>query len=133
MLSQQPTYRHRTILERIAGAALAVALAALLSIVFRGLIERVVFIFFFAALAFTSWFSGFIAALFVVVFGVVFVNYYLIPPFDHIHFDVSTIFTTVTFAAVAFFMSWLADKMRIAADVASARAKQLEEQAIELE
>jgi signal transduction histidine kinase len=116
------------------GVAVAVALAALgLSLLLRDYIGHVLFLFFYAALTVAAWYSGFYGALIVVVTAILGVNYYLTPPIRHIHFESADVVTTAIFIAVALLVSSIAEGMRRAEAAATAHAKSLEEQAIELE
>lgn len=133
MLSENPIYKRRGPIDRAAGALAAAAIAALASLVLRVYIDRAVFAFFMAAITFTAWYSGFLAALLVAAFAVVFVNIWLIAPVGALNLTPGVVVLFAIFASVAFFISFLTGKMRLAADIATARAKQLEEQAVELE
>jgi signal transduction histidine kinase len=123
----------RPLATRVAVAVLA-ALAALgLSLLLRDYIGNVLFVFFFGALPVAAWYSGFYGAVVVVVMAVFGVNYFLMTPRGAFAFQPSDLVTMAIFTLVAFFVSWTAERMRKAEATASAHAKHLEEQAIELE
>ena len=127
------TIRERNLITRFAAALIAALLALGISLLLREYISKVIFVFFFAAIAFTSWFSGFWLALGVVIFAIASVNYFLMHPVNTFGFDPPTVIAIAMFGSVAFFVSWISDQMRVAADLANQRALQLEEQAVELE
>jgi signal transduction histidine kinase len=118
---------------RLAVAA-AAALAALgLSLLLRDYIGNALFVFFFAALTFAAWYSGLYGAMLVVVGAILSVNYFFLTPVGTFAFQPGDLVTITIFTLVAIFVSGIAERMRRAEAVATAHAKNLEEQAIELE
>ena len=116
------------------GVAIGSSLGALaLSLLLRAYIGNVLFVFFFAALAITAFYSGFWGALFVVLFAVFSVNYFLMIPGRGFHFDSTNLITIATFSAVALFVSLIAEQMRLALKENAALALELEEINLELE
>jgi signal transduction histidine kinase len=122
----------RTLPARIAVAIGSSVGALVLSLVLREYIGNVLFVFFFAALATTAFYSGFWGALFVVLFAVFTVNYFLMPG-RGFHFDSASLITIATFSAVALFVSLIAEQMRMALKENAALAIELEEINLELE
>ena len=117
-----------------AAVAIGASVAALLlSLVLRQYIGNVLFVFFFAALAVTAFYSGFWGALFVVLFAVFSVNYSLMVPERGFHFDSASLITIATFSAVALFVSLIAEQMRSALKENTALSAELEEINVELE
>jgi signal transduction histidine kinase len=123
----------RTVPVRIAVALGSSIGALVLSLLLREYIGSVLFVFFFAALAVTAFYSGFWGALFVVLFAVFSVNYFLMIPGSGFHFDSANLITVASFSSVALFVSLIAEQMRMAMKENAALALELEEINIELE
>jgi len=113
---------------------LLLSLAALVvSLLLRDQIERTIFIFFWAALVVAAWYAGFWGALFVLLFGIVTVNTFLLDPRGTFELDAGNMISISAFLGLGVFVSWLADRMRTAERVAGEHARQLQDQAVELE
>ncbi|CAA9272115.1 MAG: hypothetical protein AVDCRST_MAG93-2683, partial [uncultured Chloroflexia bacterium] len=77
-------------------------LALLLTWLLLPFVERSLFIFFFAAVAINAWYAGFVPALLTVVFGVLTVGYFFIPPVFSLAVGVEGAVPLVVFTAIAF-------------------------------
>jgi signal transduction histidine kinase len=123
----------RTALHRWLAAGIFLAAALAISLLLREYIAQVIFVFFFAAIALTSWYSGLLPGL-VVTVGALFVsNYFFIEPTGTVTISASTFVMFVALGATAFFINWLTNSLVAARASLVMYAEQLEEQARELE
>ena len=123
----------RSLAARLAVAATA-ALAALgLSLLLHDYIGNALFVFFSAAVVVAAFYSGFAGAALVALTAILSINYFFTAPLGAFRFSAPDLVTSIIFMAVASFISWIASRMRSAEALATAHAKNLEEQAIELE
>lgn len=84
-------------------------LALLLTWLLLPFVERSIFIFFFAAVAINAWYVGFVPALLTVVFAVLTIGYFFIPPAFSLAVGVQGVVPLVVFTAIAFLISSLTE------------------------
>ena len=116
----------------LAAAGLGLGAFAL-SVLLREYIGGTLFVFFFAAIALTAWYSGLRASLAVTALGLVTVDYFLLTPPGQLSFGRDVLVMLIALAATATFISWLTDSLFQARAAAAGHAELLAEQAVELE
>jgi signal transduction histidine kinase len=114
-------------------AAFMVAAALAISLVLRDYIERTIFVFFFAAITVTAWYSGLAAGLTVAAVSLLVTDYWLLEPAGQFRFDMDTLVMLLALGGTAAFISWLTNSLAETRAALALHAEQLEEQATELE
>lgn len=107
-----PTSVRPHVLLRYAAAIGSVVLALVLSIAIFPFITANPFILFFAAIAFSAWYSGFSAGILTSLLSVIVVNYALIPPYDAFSIGLADVVRAAIFIVVATFISTLNEARR---------------------
>ncbi len=97
-------------------------LALLLTWLFLPFVERSLFIFFFAAVAINAWYAGFVPALFTLVFGVLTVGYFFIPPVFSLAVGIEGAVPLVVFTFIALLISSITEARNRAEGRARAEA-----------
>lgn len=95
-------------------AFLAVALATLLTLMLRSLIEPTFFLLFFAAVAFSAWYGGLGPGILATVLTVFVYAYFFIAPFDSWTISLGDIVRLGLFVLVALWISSLSTQLRMA-------------------
>ena len=129
----EETRRHRSPVQRWIGALLFVAIALAFSLLLRDYISRTVFVFFFAAITLSAWYSGLGAGLFATVLSLLLANYFLVEPTGTLTFSTDIVVMTLALGSTAAFISWLTNSLEENKAALAMHAEQLEEQARELE
>ncbi|HEX6063062.1 MAG TPA: DUF4118 domain-containing protein, partial [Longimicrobiales bacterium] len=88
---QSATDRTRSPARRWVAAGLLLAAALSLSIALREFIPNTVFVFFFAVIPVTAWYSGLVPGLAITAVGLIAVNYLLIEPVGAIRVTTDTV------------------------------------------
>ncbi|HET9440414.1 MAG TPA: ATP-binding protein [Longimicrobiales bacterium] len=114
-------------------AGILVAAALALSILLRDQITRTVFVFFFAAITVTAWYSGLVPGLTSAFASLLATNYFLVEPRGQLHFNQEMFVMFIVLGSTAAFISWLTDTLAETRATLAVHADQLEEQARELE
>lgn len=130
---QSATDRTRSPARRWVAAGLLLAAALSLSIALREFIPNTVFVFFFAVIPVTAWYSGLVPGLAITAVGLIAVNYLLIEPVGAIRVTTDTVVMFLSLGFTAGFINWLTNSLTKARAAAASYAEELEEQARELE
>jgi signal transduction histidine kinase len=125
--------RSRPLIARWLVAAVLSVAALGLTLALAGHLGQTIFVFFFGAIALTSWYSGLAPAIAVILFGVTATNYFLVTPRNQFHFDSETLVSMVALTAISLMVAWLTDSLNRTRAALSLHAEQLQSQARELE
>ena len=132
-LGDRVSVRHRSAVHKWLAAGIFLAVALAVSLLLRAYISHVVFVFFFAAIALTSWYSGLLPGLAVTIGALLAANYFLVEPTGTVTVSTSTVVMFVALGGTALFINWLTNSLMAARASLGMYAEQLEEQARELE
>lgn len=102
----------RSPLLRYGVAILTIALALLLSLLLRSVIEPSPFLLFFAAVALTAWYAGLAPALLATLLGALATNYFFLPPLFTLSLTASDAVRVIIFVLVALLTGWLSEARR---------------------
>ena len=133
LLRRSANDRTRSPARRWVAAGLLFAAALSLSIALREFIPNTVFVFFFAVIPVTAWYSGLVPGLAITAVGLIAVNYLLIEPVGAIRVTTDTVVMFLSLGFTAAFINWLTNSLTNARAAAASYAEELEEQARELE
>ena len=121
-------------------AVLLVGAALALSVALRPYLAPSIFLALYPVAALAAWYGGLGPGIVASVMAVLGANLWLLPPFGRISFDANNLLRLAAFLATSILVSWIATAERAAPRRASERAaqsaalaRQLQEQAIELE
>ncbi len=105
---------------------LLILLAWLLTWLFEAQLRGAVFLFFFGAVIFSSWYGGLGSGLVAIGFTVLIVNYFFIPPIYTLSIDDGEFLRLIIFVSIAIMTSWAAESRRRAEAMAHFQRAQWE-------
>ncbi|NJN19707.1 MAG: GAF domain-containing protein [Oscillochloris sp.] len=114
---------HRSAALRYSAAVTAIAVALLVSMLLRPLVVQNPFIFFFAAIAFSAAYGGFVPGLLATALAVLCTNFFFLPPIYSFTIALSDLLRLAVFAAVALIISSLSDTLSRTQQIAQAQSE----------
>ena len=115
----------RRLAARYGVAIVLVALATLVSVTGRSLIDRTLFIFYFAAVAIAAWHGGRGPGLLATGLSILAADYFILPPAYDFEFRPADALSALIFAGVSVLISSLTDSLRAARNEAEERVAHL--------
>jgi signal transduction histidine kinase len=132
-LSPDTNSRSRSALQRWLAAAVFGAAALAITLLLRDYLGQTIFVFFFGAIALTSWYSGPVPAFAILGFGLAATNYFVAAPINTFRLDTPALISTAALGLIGTLIAWLTSSLTRTRALLAVHADQLQTQTVELE